>query len=104
VLWHRKCGRYIPIPSRRRPSDAGHIEFTADHKDARNYRSKGEIVREQLGAKAAAEITPQELDQWLSNHGTTAATTNRYRAFLSLCSGGNGQRKGVKQPRPSRPP
>lgn len=61
------------------------IEYTANHKDARNYRNKGEIVREKLGTKVAADITPQELDQWLTNQCKTAATANRYRAFLSLC-------------------
>ena len=61
------------------------IEFTANHKDKRNYISRGEIVREHLGIMAAADVTPQELDQWLTKHCKTAATANRYRAFLSLC-------------------
>jgi integrase len=60
------------------------IEYTANHKDARNYVSKGAIVKEQLGATAADELTPQQIEQWLSKHCKTAATANRYRAFLSL--------------------
>jgi integrase len=61
------------------------IEYTVHHKDSRNYHSRGEIVRTELGHRAAGDITPQELDQWLTRHCTTAATFNRYRAFLSLC-------------------
>ena len=61
------------------------IEFTAGHKDKRNYISRGEIVREQLGDREAAAVTPQDIDQWLSKRCKTAATANRYRAFLSLC-------------------
>jgi site-specific recombinase XerD len=61
------------------------IAFTADHKDKRNYISKGGIVRQQLGDRKATEITPQEIEQWLSKRCRTSATANRYRAFLSLC-------------------
>lgn len=53
--------------------------------NSRNYKSRGEIVRSELGHRAAGDITPQELDQWLTRHCKTAATFNRYRAFLSLC-------------------
>jgi integrase len=61
------------------------LEFVADHEDLRNYISKAEIVRKALGIRAAAEIKPQELDRWLRKHCKTAATTNRYKAFVSLC-------------------
>ena len=30
-------------------------------------------------------VTPQEIDGWLKEHCKTAATANRYKAFLSLC-------------------
>jgi hypothetical protein len=36
-------------------------EFVANHKDKRNYDSKGLIVRTALGSRPAAELTPQEL-------------------------------------------
>lgn len=61
------------------------LEFVADHKDKRNYISKAEIVRKDLGAFPAAELTPQEIERWLREHCRTAATANRYKAFISLC-------------------
>lgn len=61
------------------------LEFVANHKDNRNYKSKAEIVREALGSRHAAELTPQELERWLRSYCKTAATTNRYKAFISLC-------------------
>src|SRR5215471_15575474 len=38
------------------------LEFVAHHKDNRNYRSKAEIVREDLGSRPAEEVTPQDLE------------------------------------------
>src|SRR5580704_19705805 len=61
------------------------LEFTAHHKDQRGYKSKGEIVRTALGSRPAAELTPQELERWLRTKCKTAATSNRYKAFISLC-------------------
>ena len=61
------------------------LEYTINHKDKRSYESKARIVREELGDRAAADITPQEIDHWLSGRSKTAATANRYKAFLSLC-------------------
>ncbi|MBB5316676.1 tyrosine-type recombinase/integrase [Tunturibacter empetritectus] len=61
------------------------LEYVADHKDRRSYISKAEIVRKAIGSRPAAEITPQELERWLRSHCKTAATTNRYKAFISLC-------------------
>ena len=60
------------------------LEHVAHHKDVRNYKSRGEIVREALGSRPAAEITPQELLKWLNKQCKTAATFNRYKAFLGL--------------------
>ena len=34
------------------------LEFSADHRDKRNYKSKGEIVRNALGSVHAAETYP----------------------------------------------
>jgi integrase len=67
------------------------LEFTAHHKDQRGYKSKGKIVREALGSRPAAELTPQELERWLRTRCKTAATANRYKAFISLC-----YREGVR--------
>jgi integrase len=59
--------------------------FVAKHKDRRNYISKAEIVRRDLGKQSATALTPQAIEKWLTDHCNTAATSNRYRAFLSLC-------------------
>ena len=61
------------------------LEATANHKDKRNYISKAAIVREALGDRPAAEVTPQEVEQWLRSRCKTPATANRYKAFISLC-------------------
>jgi hypothetical protein len=77
------------------------LEFVAHHKDHRNYKSKGEIVREAIGARHAAELTPQELERWLREHCKTAATANRYKAFVSLCFR-EGARNGKVSVNPAR--
>ena len=61
------------------------LEFVAHHKDKRNYKSKAAIVRGAFGSSPAAELTPQELERWLRGQCKTAATSNRYKAFISLC-------------------
>lgn len=61
------------------------LEYVADHKDKRNYESKAKIVRKALGDRPAADLTPQELERWLRTQCKTAATSNRYKAFVSLC-------------------
>jgi integrase len=83
--------------------------FVANHKDKRNYVSRGEIVRTALGDRVASSLTPQDLDKWLKAHCTTAATSNRYKAFLSLCfREGIANRKVTANPvrsvRPRREP
>lgn len=77
------------------------LEFTAHHKDQRGYKSKGEIVREALGSRPAAELTPQELERWLRARCKTAATANRYKAFISLCYR-EGVRNGKVSANPAR--
>jgi integrase len=61
------------------------LEFVANHKDLRNYQSRGEIIREALGSRVASEITPKELLAWLNKRKKSAGTFNRYKAFLGLC-------------------
>src|ERR1700733_11416890 len=61
------------------------LVFVANHKDLRNYQSRGEIVREALGSRIASDITPKELLTWLNKRKKSAATFNRYKAFLGLC-------------------
>jgi integrase len=75
------------------------IEFTADHKDHRSYVSKGAIVKAALGGIRAADLTPQELERWLREHCKTAATSNRYKAFFSLC-----YREGIRNEKASNNP
>ena len=53
-------------------------------KSANDYVGKARILQEPFGSRPAAEITPQEIDQFLSEHCKTPATCNRYRDFFSL--------------------
>jgi len=77
------------------------LEFVAHHKDNRNYRSKAAIVRQAFGSRHAGEMTPQELERWLREHCKTAATANRYKAFISLCYR-EGIRNGKVNVNPAR--
>ncbi len=77
------------------------LEFVAHHKDNRNYKSKAVIVREALGSRHAAEVTPQELERWLRDQCKTPATANRYKAFISL-SYREGVRNGKVTVNPAR--
>ena len=64
----------------------GALEFARTHnKSVRDYECKGEILREAMGARIASEITPQDIDRWLSSRFKSPATANRYKAFVSLC-------------------
>jgi len=60
------------------------LEHVAHHKDLRNYKSRAEIVRAALGDLVAADLTPQDLKKWLGKQCKTAATSNRYKALISL--------------------
>lgn len=54
-------------------------------KDIRTVKSRMQPLVEEFGAYAAADIKPQAIDQWLTEHGDwKPATKNRYRALLSL--------------------
>jgi hypothetical protein len=87
------------------------LEFVANHKDNRNYKSKAGIVREDMGSLSAAEVTPQELERWLREHckrqrrptatrrSSRSATgkesaTARWRSILPGSSA-NGRKAGV---------
>lgn len=50
-----------------------------------DYEWKERALREDFGSRSAAEITPQEIDWFLTEHCKTPATANRFRAFFSLC-------------------
>jgi site-specific recombinase XerD len=60
------------------------LEYVVHHKDRRSYESKAGIVKKALGGKKADDLKPQEIAKWLNSHCKTAATYNRYKAFLSL--------------------
>jgi len=77
------------------------LEATANHKDKRNYVSKAAIVREALGDRPATELKPQDLEQWLKSRCKSAATANRYKAFISLCYR-QGERNGKVTRNPAR--
>lgn len=56
-----------------------HLKTWAD------YDWKERALREPFGVRPAIEITPQEIDRFLTEHCRTPATANRFRAFFSLC-------------------
>jgi integrase len=62
------------------------LQFARNHnRSIRDYECKAEKVRKKFGSRVASEIKPREIDNWLSSEFRTAATANRYKAFLSLC-------------------
>jgi integrase len=61
------------------------LVYVEDHKSKRDYATKAEIVKKDLGALSAANFRPNDLSKWLREHTQTAATHNRYKAFISLC-------------------
>jgi integrase len=61
------------------------VEYARTHASrSRDYESKAKIIREALGNRPASEITPKEIEAWLTARCKSPATANRYRAFLSL--------------------
>jgi len=64
-------------------SDMAVAHAKARLKSANDYAGKARILQEPFGSRPAAEITPQEIDQFLSVHCKTPATCNRYRDFFS---------------------
>ncbi len=50
-----------------------------------DYDWQERALRELFGSRPATEITPQEIDRFLTETCRTAATANRFRAFFSLC-------------------
>lgn len=60
--------------------------YTIDHKDRRLLRIESKAIKaDPIGSRPAVEITPQELDKWLTALRRSAGTLNKYRAFFSLC-------------------
>jgi hypothetical protein len=78
------------------------LEFVAHHKDNRSYKSKAAIVGS--GSRPAADLTPQEIERWLREHCKTAATANRYKAFISLCYREGVRNNKMTKPCPARSP
>jgi integrase len=62
------------------------VQYATEHcKSEYGYEIKARILQPVFGDRSAAEITPQEIDRFLSSHCKTPATCNRYRAYISLC-------------------
>jgi integrase len=53
-------------------------------KDIAHYKTRASILQKPFGERAAAAVTPQEINEWLTKHCKAPATANRYRAFMSL--------------------
>ena len=61
------------------------VEHAKTHlRSIEHYVTKDSILREPFGERAAASVTPQDINDWLTKHCKTPATANRYRAFMSL--------------------
>ena len=61
------------------------VEHAQTHlRTSRDYVTRDAILSVPFGSRKAAEITPQEIDQWLTKHCGTNATANRYRSYISL--------------------
>jgi integrase len=54
-----------------------------------------------MGERPATDLKPQEIEQWLASRFRTAATRNRYKAFISLCYR-QGERNGKVKGNPAR--
>jgi integrase len=54
------------------------------HRDKRNVISRLNRIIEDFGNRAADQIKPAQIDQWIADNTKTAATANRYRALFSL--------------------
>ncbi len=52
------------------------------NKDVRNYLSRGAIIKADIGDRIADDFKPSEIAEWLLKR--KAATSNRYKALLSL--------------------
>jgi integrase len=77
------------------------LAFANTHnQSARDYECKARIVRKAMGSCIASEVTPQDIDSWLSKRKSNA-TANRYKAFFSLVYR-EGVRNGKVQINPAR--
>lgn len=64
----------------------GAVDYAKVHlKTWADYDWKERALREPFGERPAADITPQEIDRFLTEGCKTPATANRFRAFFSLC-------------------
>jgi integrase len=70
-------------------------------KTIHDYKAKDLALRDPFGNRPAAEVTPQEIDQFLTRHCKTPATANRYRAYISLAYR-LGMENGKVQSNPAR--
>ena len=78
------------------------VEHASAHlKTKRDYISRDKILRVAFGNRVATNITPQEIDAWLTRHCKTPATANRYRSFMSLAYR-LGMENGKVQSNPAR--
>ena len=78
------------------------IAYANEHNaSARDYLSKGELLRQVFGSRPAKDLQIGDVEAWLRRRDVAPATCNRYRAFLSLCFR-EGMRLGKVQSNPIR--
>jgi integrase len=74
------------------------IEYARTNlKTAADYEWKQRALFDAFGFRPAADVTPQEITRWLSDHCKTPATANRFKSFFSLC-----YRLGMENGNPAR--
>ena len=77
------------------------LEFVANHKDNRNYKSKAVIVREDSALATLRRSPRRNWSDGFVSIATLPATANRYKAFISLCYR-EGVRNGKVNVNPAR--
>jgi integrase len=62
------------------------VEYAKTHsRTLPDYKWKQRALTDPFGSRTAADITPQDIDKWLTGNCKTPATANRFKAFFSLC-------------------
>src|SRR6185437_8456592 len=80
----------------------GAVEHAREHNLLmRNYEGKAELLRADLGHRAAEDVGVDDLASWIRKRGGSPATFNRYRSFISVCYR-EGMRSGKVTKNPAR--
>ncbi len=64
-------------------SDAEKWYVSHGKKDIRSVKSRMKPLLKEFGDRAVDQITPAQIDHWISTHDWSPATCNRYKALMS---------------------